>query len=123
MTNNNTGTTNPQDTQPQTFQHQESAAKSGLNGISLPVVPGMQPASVAPNSSLPIRVSLDFSDEKSQNLFIFEQKYNMKKNDCFNLEKQKMALQQQLTQKNDEFETLKASYQALQQKVDELQQA
>ena len=83
----------------------------------------MQPASVAPNSSLPIRVSLDFSDEKSQNLFIFEQKYNMKKNDCFNLEKQKMALQQQLTQKNDEFETLKASYQALQQKVDELQQA
>ena len=47
----------------------------------------------------------------------------MKKNDCFNLEKQKMALQQQLTQKNDEFETLKASYQALQQKVDELQQA
>ena len=28
-----------------------------------------------------------------------------------------------MTQRNDEFETLKASYQALQQKLDELQQA
>jgi hypothetical protein len=34
-------------------------------------------------------ISLDFSDEKLQNLFIVEQKYNMKKNDCFMLEKQR----------------------------------
>ena len=53
-------------------------------------------------SQLPIRVSLDFSDEKSQNLFIFEQKYHMKKNDCFNLERQRIALQQQLNEKNEE---------------------
>ena len=46
-----------------------------------------------PTDSLPIKVCLDFSDEKSQNLFIFEQKYNMKKNDYFNLEKQTKALQ------------------------------
>ena len=49
----------------------------------------MPPASLsaASNQPLPIKVALDFSDEKSHNLFIFEQKYNMKKNDCFNLEK------------------------------------
>lgn len=59
----------------------------------MPVVPaGMQQnqtVSAAPNSNLPIMISLDFSDEKLQNLFIVEQKYNMKKNDCFMLEKQR----------------------------------
>ena len=54
-------------------------------------------------------MNLDFSDEKSQNLFIFEQKYNMKKNDCFNLEKQKLALQQQLANRNSECEKLRTS--------------
>jgi hypothetical protein len=69
----------------------------------------MPSVSAASNPSLPIRVNLDFSDEKSQNLFIFEQKYNMKKNDCFNLEKQKLALQQQLAHRNSECEKLRAS--------------
>jgi len=87
MLNPNIGTTNPQDVQHLAFQSAQVNAKNGINNISLPVVPGLQSTSAAPNSSLPIRVNLDFSDEKSQNLFIFEQKYNMKKNDCFNLEK------------------------------------
>jgi hypothetical protein len=34
----------------------------------------------------------------------------MKKNDCFNLDKQKMALQQQLQQKNEEFDKLNQNY-------------
>jgi len=53
--------------------------------------------STGPNSTtLPIKVNLDFTDEKSQNLFIFEQKYNMKKNDCFNVERQREKLNKEL---------------------------
>ena len=45
-------------------------------------------------------ISLDFSDKKLQNLFIVEQKYNMKKNDFFMLEKQRAKLQSQLEKFN-----------------------
>ena len=63
--------------------------------------------STAPNSTtLPIRVNLDFSDQKSQQLFIFEQKYNMKKNDCFNVERQRDKLDKQLQTRNLEYKEL-----------------
>ena len=71
--------------------------------------------STAPNSTtLPIRVNLDFSDQKSQNLFIFEQKYNMKKNDCFNVERQRDKLEKQLQQKHIELKELNEKYRAIQ---------
>ena len=66
-------------------------------------MPPASALSAASNQPLPIKVALDFSDEKSQNLFIFEQKYNMKKNDCFNLEKQIRLLRSQLTHRDAEF--------------------
>jgi uncharacterized protein YlxW (UPF0749 family) len=72
---------------------------------------------------LPLRLNLDFTDEKSQHLFIYEQKYNMRKNDCFNLEKQKNYLQQQLQHTNAEFEKLQNKYKALNQKYQDLQQS
>ena len=72
------------------------------------------------NGNLPIRLTLDFSDEKSQNLFIYEQKYNMKKNDCFNLEKQKTALQAQLQHRNSEYERLQTQFKSLKLKYDEI---
>jgi hypothetical protein len=37
--------------------------------------------------TLPLQIDLDFSDEKSQNLFIFQQKYAMKKQDCARMSK------------------------------------
>lgn len=61
--------------------------------ISMPALNNLPSPSTVSNPSIPIRLALDLSDEKSQNLFIFEQKYNMKKNDCFNLEKQRNTLQ------------------------------
>lgn len=42
-----------------------------------------------PPQTLPIRVSLDLSDEKSQDLFIYQQKYNTKKEEYMNLENKK----------------------------------
>jgi hypothetical protein len=64
-----------------------AGAKSGQSNTTVTPTPGLPSASGASNPPLPIRLTLDFSDEKSQHLFIYEQKYNMKKNDCFNLEK------------------------------------
>ena len=78
------------------------------SNVPTPATVGLQSMSGVSNPALPIRVTLDFSDEKSQNLFIYEQKYNMKKNDCFNLEKQRAALQAQLQHRNTEFEKLQA---------------
>lgn len=61
----------------------------GQSNLTVPgnIHGGMQSVSGQSNQTLPIRLTLDFSDEKAQHLFIYEQKYNMKKNDCFNLEK------------------------------------
>lgn len=48
-----------------------------------------------------IKIDLDFSDKKSQNLFIYQQKYSMKKNDCYNLNKKNELL----THKNNDLES------------------
>ncbi len=56
---------------------------------------------------MPIKVDLDLSDEKSLNLFIYKQKYNMKKNDYFNLEKRKIELEKEISSKDNEILRLK----------------
>ena len=43
----------------------------------------------------------------------------MKKNDCFNLERQRIALQEQLTQKTEELNKITAQYNALKHKQQE----
>jgi len=57
-----------------------------------PVVAGGQ-TSASTQQRLPIRVHLDLSDEKSLSLFIYRQKYNMKKNEYFNLERRNLTLE------------------------------
>jgi len=44
----------------------------------------------------------------------------MKKNDCFNLEKQKTALQAQLQHRNSEYERLQTQFKSLKLKYDEI---
>lgn len=57
-------------------------------------------------SELPIKFELDLSDEKSLSNFIYRQKYNMKKNDCFNLERQKADLEKDVQAKEQEIKRL-----------------
>ena len=60
-----------------------------------------------PKQTLPIRVSLDLSDDKSQNLFIYQQKYNTKKDEYVNLENRKRELEQANRDKDKEIDRLK----------------
>jgi hypothetical protein len=62
-------------------------------------------------------ITLDFSDEKSQHLFIAQQKYSMKKNECFNLKKRQESLQQQISQVTLECEKQKQLNVSLSQKL------
>ena len=55
---------------------------------------------------LPIKFDLDLSDEKSLSNFIYRQKYNMKKNDCFNLERAKADLEKEVQAKDQEIKRL-----------------
>jgi len=56
---------------------------------------------------LPIKMKLDLSDEKLQKLFIYRQKYNMKKNDFFNLERRKSEIEKEAQVKDKEIERLR----------------
>lgn len=85
---------------------QTSNTRSNLQTVPVTLPGGLPSISGQSNQTLPIRLTLDFSDEKAQHLFIYEQKYNMKKNDCFNLEKQKSQMLKELSHRNSEFEKL-----------------
>lgn len=60
-----------------------------------------------PRQTLPIRVSLDLSDEKSQDLFIYQQKYNTKKEEYINLENKKKQFEKENKERDNEIELLK----------------
>ena len=62
--------------------------------------------------SLPIRYEVDFSSEQNLTLFIYKQKYNMKKNDCFSLEKRKADLEKEVEKKDRVIRDLKSRLQA-----------
>lgn len=57
---------------------------------------------------LPIKFELDLSDDQQLQIFIYRQKYNMKKNDCFNLERRKAELEKELSNKDVAIQRLKS---------------
>lgn len=57
---------------------------------------------------MPIKFEIDLSDDKNLQIFIYRQKYNMKKNDCFNLERRKHELETELQKKSQEILRLTA---------------
>lgn len=92
---------------------QSTGAQAAPNVVpSLPQPPSPIFGDLPPNEAqqgyceLPIKFELDLSDEKSLSNFIYRQKYNMKKNDCFNLERQKADLEKEIANKDQEIKRL-----------------